>query len=275
MRFSLIAMTVAFVTATAWWVSVVADETAPREPAEAAPRRGVVIDLTHPFDETTIYWPGGKPFVLERTAFGKTKMGYFYASNNFSSAEHLGTHIDAPIHFHEDRRFVDEIPVDQLIGPGVVIDVTKQCAADRDYRITVADIEAHEAAHGRIPDGAIVLLRTGFGAHWPDRQRYMGTDGTELDAVAKLHFPGLHHDAAKWLTANRKIGAVGIDTASIDYGQSKTYSSHVYLFAANVPALENVAHLDKLPPRGFTVIALPMKIKGGSGGPTRIVAMMQ
>ena len=233
-----------------------------------------MIDLTHAFEEATIYWPTETGFRLERAAWGVTERGYFYASNRLATPEHGGTHIDAPIHFFEGRATVDEIPVERLIGPGVVVDVTAACAEDRDYRVSVSDFEAWEADHGRLPDGAIVLLRTGFGAFWPDRVRYMGTDARGAEAVAELHFPGLDPAAARWLAAERSIGAIGLDTPSIDHGPSELFASHVALFEHDIPALENVANLERLPPLGFTVIALPMKIKGGSGGPTRIVAVL-
>ena len=242
--------------------------------APAAPLAGEVIDLTHPFDEETIYWPTEEGFVLERGPAGVTDAGFYYEAHRFRSAEHGGTHLDAPIHFAEGKWTADQIPVARLIGPGALIDVSAQAAADRDYQVTAADFEAWEAEHGRLPDGAIVLLSTGFGAYWPDRELYMGTALRGAEGVAALHFPGLHPDAATWLVENRSISAIGLDTPSIDYGQSKLFESHRVLFAANVPALENVAHLDRLPAAGATVIALPMKIAGGSGGPLRIVAVL-
>jgi len=243
--------------------------------APAAPLAGEVIDLTHPFDEETIYWPTEEGFVLERGPAGVTDAGFYYEAHRFRSAEHGGTHLDAPIHFAEGKWTADQIPVARLIGPGALIDVSAQAAADRDYQVTAADFEAWEAEHGRLPDGAIVLLSTGFGAFWPDRERYMGTALRGAEGVAALHFPGLHPDAARWLVAERSISAIGLDTPSIDYGQSKLFESHTALFAANVPAFENVAHLDRLPAAtGFTVVALPMKIAGGSGGPLRIVAVL-
>ena len=160
------------------------------------------------------------------------------------------------------------------MGPGVVVDVTRQCSKNSDYQISDSDFKNWETRNGRIAAGTIVLLRTGFGKFYPDRKRYLGTDQRGADAVASLHFPGLHPDAARWLTQNRQIKAIGLDTASIDYGQSTLFESHRILFAKNIPALENVANLDKLPARGFSVIALPMKIKAGSGGPLRIVAVI-
>lgn len=238
------------------------------------PFAGTIVDLSYAYDSTTIYWPTEKGFVFEKGPEGMTPAGFFYTANRFWTPEHGGTHLDAPIHFYKDRNTVDQIPVDQLIGNGVVIDVSAKCSADRDYRVQVEDFEAWEKEHGKIPDGSIVLLRTGFGKFWPDRVRYMGTNERGQEAVAKLHFPGLHPDAAKWVTTSRKIKAIGLDTPSIDYGQSSRFESHVTLFEANIPALENVANLEQLPDQGFTVIALPVKIKGGSGGPVRIAAVV-
>ena len=236
---------------------------------------GKIIDLSYSFDSTTIYWPTEKGFVFEKGFEGITPKGFFYTANRFWAPEHGGTHIDAPIHFNKDGRTVDAIPVEQLVGKGMVIDVSARCAADRDYRVQVEDFLAWEKAHGELPQGCIVLLRTGFGKHWPDRVKYMGTDERGDSAVAKLHFPGLHPDAAKWLLANRSIKAIGLDTPSIDYGQSTLFESHVTLFEKNVPAFENVANLDQLPAKDFTIVALPMKIKGGSGGPLRIIAVLE
>jgi kynurenine formamidase len=189
-------------------------------------------------------------------------------------AEHGGTHIDAPIHFHENRWTVDEIPLDRLVGPAILVDVTTRCAANRDYRVAISDFEAWEKQHGRIPDTSIVLIRTGFGRFWPDRKSYLGTEERGDAAVAKLRFPGLAPDAARWLIGERHIHAVGLDTASIDYGQSQKFETHRALFEANVPAFENLARLDELPASGFTIVALPIKIRGGSGGPLRAIAIL-
>lgn len=245
------------------------------ESALAAPPSMRLVDLTHPFDASTIYWPTEeKGFTLSPEHAGVTEKGYYYSSNAFAAPEHGGTHVDAPVHFWATGAAVDAIPLEHLIGPAVLVDVRAAVRADRDHQISVGDLRAWERTHGIVPAGAIVLLRTGFGEHWPDRRAYLGTDERGAAAVAKLHFPGLAPEAAEWLGDTRRIHAVGIDTASIDHGQSTLFGSHVALFKRGIPAFENVANLDRLPAKGFTVIALPMKIAGGSGGPLRIVAML-
>lgn len=254
-------------------VAIILCVAACRQPAADRLASGTWVDLTYPFDSTTIYWPTAKPFRLEVVSAQRTPAGYYYAANNFSAAEHGGTHLDAPVHFAEGKHTADAIPLAQLMGPAVVIDVTRQADSSADYLVKTADIAEWEAAHGTIPAGAIVLIRTGWGSRWPDRGRYLGTTKTGPAAVAELHSPGIHLEAAR-VFARRKINAVGIDTPSIDYGQSTTFTVHRRLFAANIPGFENVANLDRLPATGAFVIALPMKIGGGSGGPLRIVALL-
>lgn len=234
---------------------------------------GKIVDLSYAFDEQTVYWPTADTFHLETVAEGMTPQGYYYSAYKFTAAEHGGTHIDAPVHFAQGHNTVDRIPLEQLMGEAILVDVTRECAANRDYLISVNDFQRWERTNGRIPRGAIVLLRTGFGKFWPDRKQYLGTDERGAGAVPKLHFPGLSPEAARWLTTERSIKAIGLDTASIDYGQSTQFESHRTLFAANVPAFENLANLDQLPAKNFSIIALPMKIKGGSGGPLRVVAI--
>ena len=235
---------------------------------------GRVVDLTYPFDEKTVYWPTAESFKLETDFEGMTDKGYFYSAYRYSAAEHGGTHLDSPVHFAKGRYTVDQIPLQQLMGAAVIIDVTSQCATNPDYQISVADFQNWERRNGRIAAGTIVFLRTGYGKYYPDRKKYLGTEERGAGAVAKLHFPGLDPAAARWLTQNRAIKAIGLDTPSIDYGQSTLFESHRTLFEKNIPAFENVANLDRLPLKGFSVIALPMLIKGGSGGPLRIVAFL-
>jgi kynurenine formamidase len=232
-----------------------------------------MVDLTHPLNERTIFWPTSPTtFRLERLAYGQTPGGYFYSANSFSMPEHGGTHLDAPIHFAEGKHTTDAIPLERLVAPAVVIDVTERAAADPDYRLTAADVAAWEAAHGRIPNGVIVLLRTGWSQRWPDRRSYLGDD-TPGDA-SKLRFPSYGEDAARVLIEQRNVAALGADVASIDYGRSTDFLVHRMVAAANVPGLENLTALERLPATGATVIALPVKIEGGSGGPVRVIALV-
>jgi kynurenine formamidase len=231
-----------------------------------------LVDLTHPFDDTTIYWPTARRFHLDPVAHGMTPGGWWYAANDFCAAEHGGTHLDAPIHFAEGGWTADDIPLDRLRGPAAVVDVRARAAADRDLLVGVAHLEADEAAHGRIPEGAIVLVRTGWERYWPDAERYLGT--AARGDVEHLHFPGLSEEAARWLLTERMVRGVGIDTASIDRGQSKDFRAHRALGAANGLIFENLANLEALPARGAAFLGLPMKIRGGSGGPLRAIALL-
>lgn len=244
-------------------------------PSAASPLvGGNWVDLSYDFSVDTIYWPTQDGFEHTVDFKGFTEKGYFYASFEYRASEHGGTHLDAPIHFAENHMTTEKIPLKRLIAPAVVVDVSSRVGTNADYLISAGDLQAWEKDHGRIPDGNILLLNTGWGSRWPDKLAYLGTDEHGPEAVAKLHFPGLDPEAAKWLVENRKIAAVGLDTASIDYGQSTLFESHRTLFANDIPAFENVANLSQLPPTGAFVVALPMKIKGGSGGPLRIVARL-
>ncbi len=231
-----------------------------------------LVDLTYALDERTVFWPTNKPFTWEKSAWGTAPGGYWYASGDFSMSEHGGTHIDAPIHFGEGRLAVDEIPLQKLIAPAAVIDVRPAVEEDRDYRMTVADLEAWETRHGRIPRGAVVLMLTGWGQRWPDKQRYLGTDNPS-DALT-LHFPGFSKEAADFLVTQRNVYGIGIDGPSIDFGPSRDFIVHQIVNGANLYGLENVANLDQVPPTGAILVALPIKIKGGTGGPVRIIAIL-
>ena len=230
-----------------------------------------LVDLSYAFDEQTVYWPTATRFALKEVAHGHTAGGYFYASNDYSASEHGGTHVDAPIHFAEGKRTADQIPLPQLVGPARVIDVRQAASANPDYLLAPADIAAYEEAHGQIARGDIVLIHTGWGARYPDAKRYLGSD--VRGRVENLHFPGIGAEAAR-LLVERGVDAVGLDTASLDHGPSTDFIAHQILNGANIPGFENVANLDRLPPEGATVIALPMKIAGGSGAPCRIVALL-
>jgi kynurenine formamidase len=232
-----------------------------------------LVDLSHAYGPSTVFWPTSPTkFALDKLAYGKTEGGFFYAANTLCTPEHGGTHLDAPIHFSEHGQTTEQIPLERLVAPAVVIDVTARAAADRDYRATRGDVLTFEKTHGTIAPGTIVLLRTGWSRHWPNAKAYLGDD-TPGDA-SKLSFPSFGADAARLLVEERGVAAIGIDTASIDYGRSTDFQVHRIAAAKNVPGLENLTNLDRLPPRGALVIALPMKIEGGSGGPLRAVALV-
>jgi kynurenine formamidase len=232
-----------------------------------------VVDLTHAFDAKTIYWPTSPSgFELKSLAYGPTPGGWFYSSNAFCTPEHGGTHLDAPIHFSKSGMTADQIPVRRLIAPAAVIDVRAKAAANPDYRLSLDDVRAWEKRHGAIAPGTIVLLETGWSSRWPDKKAYLGDD-TPGDA-SKLHFPSYGREAAEYLVHDRRVGALGVDTASIDFGASTDFIVHQIANGADVPGFENVTGLDALPETGAWVVALPMKIAGGSGGPLRIVALL-
>ena len=235
--------------------------------------RSTIVDLTHPLNARTLYWPTSPTrFKLEQLAFGPTPGGWFYSAYAFSAPEHGGTHLDAPIHFAAGGATADKVPLERLVAPAVVIDVAEKTRTDQSYRLTVSDVAAFERRHGRIAPGTIVLLRTGWSARWPDAKSYLGDD-TPGDA-SKLRFPSFGVEAATLLVRERRVGAIGVDVASIDVGESPDFRVHQIAAGANVPGLENLTNLERLPPTGAIVIALPMKIEGGSGGPVRVIALV-
>ncbi len=230
------------------------------------------VDLTWSFDESTVYWPTNVAFSHDTVFYGINDKGYFYSSFKFSAEEHGGTHFDAPLHFARGGRSVETIPADELTGSAVVIDVSDSSSANRDYIITSQDFQKWEERYGEIPEGAIVLLKTGYGKYWGDKLMYTGTEKSGTEGVAELHFPGLGEEAANWLIKERLVKSVGIDTPSIDHGQSKDFLAHRVLCAGNITVYENIANLELLPALGSYIVAAPMKIKGGSGSPLRLLA---
>jgi kynurenine formamidase len=230
-----------------------------------------VIDLTHDFDATTIYLPNEQAFHYERVFWGRDDLGRWRATGQFSTSEHGGTHVEAPIAHAEGLRATSEIPLAQLIGPIRVIDIVALCAKDRDYVATPDDLERHERTNGRIPAGAAVIVRTGWDRHWNNPRRYLGR--SEDARAEDLHFPGLSVELAHALV-QRRVDLVAIDGPGLDPGMSKDAAASRELAHANIPGLENLNDVGKLPQHGATLIALPMKIAGGSGGPTRVVALL-
>ncbi len=250
-----------------WWVLVMV--LSGWSDADAAQR---FVDMTYPFEEATQVWPANPPFHRESTAGGGTPTEKWYATGQVALSEHAGTHMDAPVHFAEGQAGIDGIPIDRLVGPAVVIDVRAAVKDDRDYRVSLSDIHRWESAHKTIPAGAIVMLLTGWGAYWTDRARYFGSATPELPTT--LHFPGFSQEVAEFLVSERRISGIGIDTASIDYGPSQDFVVHRIVNGAGLYGLENVARLDEVPASGATVMALPMKIAGGTGAPVRIIAIL-
>ena len=167
---------------------------------------------------------------------------------------------------------VDELPIEALTGNAVMVDVSEKALLNRDYLISTSDILDWEKTNGEISANTIVLFRTGYGQFYPNREKYFGSPKTGPEAIPELHFPGIDPETTKWLVEKRKIKSLGLDTPSMDYGQSKDFKTHQILLEKNKPGFENVANLDKLPAKDFFIIALPMKIKNGSGAPLRIIA---
>ena len=217
-----------------------------------------IIDLSHSYSKETVYWVTAKEFQLDTVFEGQTDKGYYYSAYNFATAEHGGTHIDAPIHFAEGKQTVDEVPVNRLIGKAIKIDVSANAKDNRDYLISIDDLKAWEEKHQmEIPENSIILLYTGFSEYYPNPVKYMGTALRGANAVQFLHFPGLHPDAANWLIKNRTINAIGIDTPSIDYGQSQYFKTHVALMTNDIPAFENLTNLDQLPEKDLILWLYP------------------
>lgn len=262
-------------TATAAMLACAPASSVPDAPAAGRDLAGqALVDLSHDYSEQAIFWPTAEGFHLEKVSDGITDQGYYYAANNFAGAEHGGTHLDAPVHFARGRWTVDQIPIERLVGDAVVVDVSAQATAQPDYQVTQDDFAAWEQANGAIPPDSLVLIRTDYSRRWPDAAGYLGTAERGAAAVEKLHFPGVHPAAARWLAEQRRVKAVGIDTASIDYGQSTLFETHRALYERNIPGFENLTNLDRLPARGAVLVALPMKIKGGSGAPLRAIAIL-
>jgi len=225
-----------------------------------------VLDLSYAINDKLVPWPGDEKFFEAKVNASIEKNGYF--TRSFWMLEHYGTHLDAPAHFPPGKTTVDQIPVKQLFGPAAVIDVRAESGKDADYQLSVARVETWEKGHGRIPEGAIVLLRTGWASRWPDAQKYRNQD-----AKGKMHFPGFSAEAAKLLIA-RKVSGLGCDTLSIDYGASEDFAVHHLSLGAGLYHLENLSDLSELPETGAFLIAAPIKLEGGSGGAVRVFALL-
>jgi kynurenine formamidase len=225
-----------------------------------------VLDLSYAINDKLVPWPGDARFFEAKVNATIEKNGYF--TRSFWMLEHYGTHLDAPAHFPPGKITVDQIPVKQLFGPAVVIDVRAESAKDADFQLTAARVEEWEKSHRRIPEGAIVLLRTGWASRWPDVQKYRN-----MDTKGVMHFPGFSVEAAK-LMIDRKVSGLGCDTLSIDYGVSPDFAVHHLTLGAGLYHLENLSDLSGLPETGAYMVVAPIKLEGGSGGPARVFALL-
>lgn len=258
------------------WITLVPATGAAGETGKESVTKGrKILEMTYPFGVRSIYWPTGKAFKAEPMFWGKNDQGWWYASNDYSANEHGGTHADAPVHFYENGRTMEQIPIEEWIGPAVKIDVTKQCARDRDYLLKKKDIINFEKLHGKIPPGAWVIMYTGIGTrHYPDAEKVLGTKMKGPEAVKQLSFPGFSLEAVQFLLQHRDITGIAIDTPSIDYGKSTDFPVHRELCRGDKLAVENIANLDKLPSTGATLYVMPMLIEKGTGAPARIFAIL-
>jgi kynurenine formamidase len=225
-----------------------------------------VLDLSYAINDQLVPWPGDEKYFEAKINATIEKNGYF--TRSFWMLEHYGTHLDAPAHFPPGKATVDQIPANKFFGPAVLLDVRDEAAKDADYRLPVSQIEKWEHAHGRIPLGAIVLLRTGWASRWPDAQRYRNQD-----KQGKMHFPGFSTDAAKILI-DRSVSGLGCDTLSVDYGASEDFSVHHLALGAGLYHLENLSDLSKVPEAGAFLVVAPIKLEGGSGGPVRVFVLL-
>src|SRR5437588_3006010 len=225
-----------------------------------------ILDLSYAINDKLVPWPGDEKFFEAKVNASIEKNGYF--TRSFWMLEHYGTHLDAPAHFPPGKTTVDQIPAEQLFGPAVVIDVRTESGKDADYQLGAARVEEWEKRHGRVSEGAIVLLRTGWASGWPDVRQYRNQD-----EQGQMHFPGFSAEAAK-LLIDRKVSGLGCDTLSIDHGASSDYSVHHLALGAGLYQLENLADLSELPETGAFLIVAPIKLEGGSGGPVRVFALL-
>jgi kynurenine formamidase len=231
-------------------------------PAQASARKPGLQDLTHVVSPAfPAFEPGEEP--SRRTATSIPADGYYM--QEWTILEHFGTHVDAPAHFTAGGRTSEELSLAELISPAVVIDIARRAARDPDTVVTVADLTAYERKHDRIPRNAAVLMHSGWAAKAGDVDAYRGAD-----AEGGLHFPGFSAEACEWLITKRRIRCLGVDTLSIDPGISTGFETHLALTGADRYGIENLAHLDRIPPRGATLTVGLIPYQDGSGGQARV-----
>lgn len=225
-----------------------------------------VVDLTHQLGEDFLGWDGSQ-VVHRKNLMTIKKSGLLYM-NEWRTVEHVGTHIDAPIHFSENGLPVNEIPISKLVAPLAVVDIRSKSSSNDNAQLTPDDIKAYEAEYGEIPENACVAMLSGWDAHVTSKKF------RNEDSKGVMHFPGFHVESVKFLLEQRSVVGIAVDTMSLDYGQSKDFASHVAWLPTNRWGLENVANLGTLPPSGATIVVGAPVWKQASGGPSRVMALL-
>ena len=225
-----------------------------------------VLDLSHPIDPGMPRWPGDPPTEFS-TAARLTKDGYLL--RRFSLGEHSGTHLNAPAAFHEGGLGVDLVPAEFLIAGAAVLDMRAEAAADSDYDLSVSDVLAWEARHGRVALGTLVLLCTGWSARWSEPSTFL-----HADAGGRLHFPAFSLASARFLLEERSAGGLGTDTPGLDPAWDETFAVNRLVLEKPRLALECLARLDEMPPVGALVVVGCLRLRGGSGSPASVLALL-
>lgn len=239
-----------------------------------------VVDLTNRLSADTPTLTLPEPFanlidfsIEEVSAFDDK--GPLWRHNNIHTGEHIGTHLDAPRHWisNRDGSDVADIPVSKLVGPACVVDITDKVAADVEYLLTVKDLQAWESAHGTLPAGGWLLVRTGWDQHSQDESAFLNAaDGTSRT-------PGISSEAARWLAQERPIAGYGVETVGIDAGNAfilePPMPAHHFLLEADKYGITSLQNLSELPATGAMVVVSPLPIVGGTGSPARVLALVE
>jgi kynurenine formamidase len=226
---------------------------------------GEIVDMQQPILPNMAIWPGDPKPVFTNLATIE-KEGYYLRS--FAIGEHSATHINAAGSFKKSAALQEAYSGAKMVAPAVVIDVRIQATANADYKLDVKAIEDWEKVNGAIPEGAIVLMLTGWAAKWQDQKAYFNENDSGM------HFPGFSLEASKWLFENRKIGGLGIDTHGLDPGQDDTFATNNVIAERGGIALECLNNIDKLPVKGAVIVVGGLKLVGGSGSPAAVTALL-
>ncbi|MFY9580498.1 MAG: cyclase family protein [Gaiellaceae bacterium] len=225
-----------------------------------------VVDLSHTIDPSIPLWPGDPHIVFKVVATMK-KDGYYLRS--FTIGEHSATHMNAPNSFISgNTEAITSYPAQQRVVPAVVIDVRDKAAANPDFQLTKQDVLDWEAKHGKIAHSSFVILFTGWEDKWNNPRAFIN------DVKGKLHFPGFGGATTRWLISDRRISGVGIDTHGVDPGLDTSYATNTQIAKAHKIAIECMANLDQLPPKGATLVLGPLQLQSGSGSPLSITAFV-